>query len=106
VTAPACIVVCAGKDCRNSKGFEQLRRTAACVPGSMEVACQGLCHGPIVGLRMGSDVRWVSRVRTGKMRAALVKAAAQGRLGKRLRAYEVRDRRGVVRGRRRLSPLT
>jgi hypothetical protein len=106
MSAPTCIVVCAGKDCRNAKGFAKLRRTAAGVPGSMEAPCQGLCHGPIVGLRVGGDIRWVSRVRSAKMRAALVKAAARGQLGKRLRAREVRARRGVLRAGRRLSPLT
>lgn len=105
MSAPACIVVCVGKDCRSSKGFSKLRRAAAGVPGSMEVPCQGLCHGPVAGVRVGGDIRWVSRVRNGKMRAALVKAARRGRLSDRLHAHEVRKRRGVLRAARRLSPL-
>lgn len=106
MSAPACIVVCVGKDCRDSKGFDPLRRIASTVSGSMKAGCQGLCHGPIVGLRIDGDLRWVSHVRTAKMRNALLKAVARGSLPKRLLAHEVSKRRGVLRGGRRLSPLT
>jgi hypothetical protein len=102
---PACLVVCAGKDCRNAKGFDMLCDTASACPGSLRAACQGLCHGPIVGVQTRHGIRWFSRVRTRKMRAALVTAATTGKISKRLRANEVRKRRNVVRHPGRLVDL-
>jgi hypothetical protein len=102
---PACLVVCAGKDCRNAKGFDKLCDTAGSCTGSQQAACQGLCHGPIVGVQTRHGIRWFSRVRTRKMRAALVVAARTGEIGKRLRTNEVRKRRNVIRHPGRVADL-
>lgn len=103
---PACLIVCSGKDCRNSKGYSALIHVAQRTEQAMTAPCQGLCHGPIVGIRDAGGIRWFSRVRGLKMRQAVVDAAASGRLRKRLRAEEIGKRRNVIRGSSRLRPLT
>jgi len=106
LTAPPTLLVCAGKDCRGDRGFAELVALARACGGAATVPCQGLCHGPIVGLRVRGEVRWFSRVRSGRMRAAALRSAARGTPTKRLREHEVRSRRGVVRGEKRLVALS
>ena len=37
------------------------------------VKCQKICHGPVVGLRVGGQMEWFERVQTLKELAALVR---------------------------------
>ena len=105
---PTCLsrlVVCTGKDCRRDKGFDELMRLAEHTPGSLEAPCQGLCHGPIVAVRNGDEVRWFEKVRSKSMRKRLAEMASTGRAPKRLREREVTKRHNIVRGGRRVKPL-
>ncbi len=106
MAAPACLIVCAGKDCRGSKGFDALAEVASEERGSLQAPCQGLCHGPIVGVRIRGEVRWFDRIRNSKEREALVKAVRREHIGDRLGDHEVRSRRGELKHSGRLQPLT
>lgn len=102
---PDCLLVCAGKDCRDSAGFKALMDTAADMPQAYALACQGLCHGPIAGVRVDGTVHWYERVRTGKVRKQLVASVRQGKRRRSIRSLEVRSRRNVVKGTRRVRAL-
>lgn len=109
MSTPTCLsrtlVVCTGKDCRNDKGFDKLVDMAGRIDGSLESACQGLCHGPVVGVREGEDVRWYEKMRSKSMRERLVEVIASGRAAKDLRKHEAKKRHNVVRHPRRLKRL-
>jgi hypothetical protein len=94
---PGCLVICVGKDCRRSSGFDELCADARRLDGVEQVPCQDLCHGPIVGLRIDGELRWYHRIRKHKHRAALVRAAADGRFVGALHDLEVRKRRNLLR---------
>ena len=99
------LVVCNGKDCRSSKGYTDLLDLAAGVHGSRIVTCQGICHGPVVGVRLaGEQIRWYQRVR-GKHSSMLRRLVTTGAGRKRLRAAEVRSKRGRVRRPHHIAPL-
>src|SRR6188768_2441516 len=95
---PDCLLVCSGKDCRDAPGFKALMKAAEHAPEAYALPCQGLCHGPIAGVRVDGRVQWFERVRTGKVRKQLVLSAGTGRPSKPVRSLEVRSRRGVIRG--------
>lgn len=108
MSKPTCLtrlVVCTGKDCRGDKGFDKLRQLAENTAGSAEAPCQGLCHGPIVAVQQGDEVRWFEKVRSKSMRKRVADLAATGRTSKDLRKREVTKRRNTVRGARRIKPL-
>ena len=99
------LVVCTGGDCRRAKGFDEVVELARSSSGGCTVACQGICHGPVVGLRRpGRSIRWYERVRRKRM-DVLRDVLATGRGRKRLRSSEVRSKRGRLRHPRRLRPM-
>lgn len=98
------LIVCTGKDCSRARGFGATVTIAAAVPGSMSVPCQGICDGPVVGVRMGEKVRWYRRIR-GQRREALARLVTRGRGRKRLRSAEARRHRGRLRHAGRLRRL-
>jgi (2Fe-2S) ferredoxin len=102
---PDCLLVCAGKDCRGSSGFEALMDAAEHLPHAYATPCQGLCHGPIAGVRVDGRVHWYERVRTGKVRKQLIASVSEGRRRKALRVHEVRSRRDVVKHGKRARAL-
>lgn len=105
-SAPTCLIVCTGKDCRADKGFAELTRLAGSIDGSREVPCQGLCNGPIVGVQTPHDLRWYSHIRTKAMRALLMRAVADPRdRPNSLRDVEVRKHRGTIRHARKARRL-
>lgn len=97
MSTPDAVIVCVGKDCRRAPGFDALLAAAARVPGSCQVPCQDLCHGPIVGVRIDGDVRWFHRIRKRGHREAVLRSVARGRFVRSLADREVRKRRQVVR---------
>ncbi|HUP76891.1 MAG TPA: hypothetical protein VM282_27910 [Acidimicrobiales bacterium] len=98
------IIVCIGGDCGRSKGHHKLLDLAATVPGSATVPCQGICKGPVVGVRMRGGIRWYKRVR-GERRGALARFVRTGSGRKALRSAEARRRRDIIRHRGKLRPL-
>jgi hypothetical protein len=105
MSEPRCLLVCVGKDCRSSAGFGALVDAASQVRGSCEVPCQDLCHGPIVGVRIGDGLRWFHRIRGKRLRKALVRSVEQGRIDDELRELEVRGHRDELRHRKKVRPL-
>lgn len=109
MTRPTCLtsglLVCTGKDCRGSKGFNEMVEMAGDSPRSHEAPCQGLCNGPVVGMQVDGELRWFSRLRSAKKRALVTKMLASAHVPGKLREREARKRRGIVRGQRRLHPL-
>jgi hypothetical protein len=104
MSEPFRLVVCTGSDCRKSKGFAKVLELATGIDGSTTVPCQDVCHGPVVGLERGGDIRWYARVR-GDRRRVLV-AVVRSESGRRvLRSAEVRGRRNVVKRPERRSAL-
>ena len=91
-----CLLVCTGKDCRSAKGFDALRDMAADVSGAVGVPCQGICDGPVVGVRVHGEVRWFAEVRGGKARRQVKVAIDERDVAKGLRRLEVRGHRGKV----------
>jgi (2Fe-2S) ferredoxin len=102
---PECLLVCTGKDCRESAGYKALIDTAEHMPHAYALPCQGLCHGPIAGVRIDGKIHWYERVRTGKVRKQLVASVRHGRRRTSLRSHEVRSRRDVIKGSKRARAL-
>lgn len=91
------LFVCTGSDCRKAKGYDEIRALATSAPDVCLVECQGICHGPVAGVsRDGEPVRWYERV-SGDRRRALERVVRTASGRKRLRAAEVRSRRGRMR---------
>lgn len=108
MSKPACLprlVVCTGKDCRGDKGFDKLVHLAERTKGSLEAPCQGLCHGPIVAVQQGDEVRWFENVRSKSIRKLVAEMARSGRAAKSLGKHEVKKRHNIIRGERRLKHL-
>jgi hypothetical protein len=102
---PDCLLVCTGRDCKGSKQFEALMEMANGLPHAAALPCQGLCHGPIAGVRVGARVHWYEKVRTGKVRKQLAGALRAGERPKGLRDLEVGSRRDVIKGARRARSI-
>lgn len=90
------LLVCTGKACRKAKGHQKLVLLAVDHAGSLAVPCQGICDGPVVGIRTRRGVRWFRRVR-GKHRAALKRMFRTGKGRGALRTAEVKRRRDELR---------
>jgi len=115
MSKPICLprlVVCTGKDCRGDKGFDKLVTMASRTNGALAAPCQGVCHGPVVAVQRGDDVDWFEKVRSKSMRKRVVALASSGKSGKAGKAgkdlvkHEVTKRHNIVRGARRLKPLS
>jgi len=115
VSKPLCIprlMVCTGKDCRGDKGFDKLVTMASRTNGPLAAPCQGVCHGPVVAVQLGNEVHWFEKVRSKSMRKSVAALASPGRAGKDskdsrdLSKHEVTKRHNIVRGARRLKPLS
>ena len=106
---PTCLtsglLVCTGKKCSRSKGFDALVLLAGSTSRAHEAPCQGLCKGPVVGLDVQGEVRWFAKVRGKKLRSRIQQLISTGRVPTQLRERESLKRRGQVRGGRRLHPL-
>lgn len=100
------LLVCTGKDCRHDAGYSALITMAGDSDGALEVPCQGLCNGPVVGCRVNGEIRWFTKVRSPKRLAAVALLLRTGRVTERLRKRESRKHRGELRGGRRVRPLS
>lgn len=69
--AKGCVLVC--KSCKGSKAL------AACLADQgvavERVRCQKICHGPVVGARVGGRLEWFERVAKPKAQRALARLA-------------------------------
>jgi hypothetical protein len=97
MSGPVCLLVCTGKDCRRDAGFDEIVELAAEVGEVREVPCQDICKGPVVGIGIGDDVRWYTRVRKRRMRAAVLRSLRRGGFDGALADHEARKRRNEIR---------
>jgi hypothetical protein len=97
MSKPTCLLVCVGKDCRRSEGFDELLVAVRGLEHVEQAPCQDLCHGPIVAVRIDGELRWFDRIRKHKQRTAVLRAVASGRIGDDLRRLEIRKRRNELR---------
>ena len=103
--AEPCLLVCTGKDCRDAKGYAAVHELAAEVSGAVGVPCQGICDGPVVGVRVRGELRWFGEVKGGKARRQLAQAVAGEEPGKGLKAREARQHRGKLDHPKKAEPL-
>jgi hypothetical protein len=92
---PVRLLICVGSDCRKATGYAKLLALAVGTRGASSVPCQGICHGPVIGIEQRGDLRWYSRVR-GERRRAAATVARTGRGRKALRSAELRGRRNLI----------
>lgn len=90
--------LCRSGDCRGAKGHDALREALVDAGVSVRaVNCQDICKGPVVGLKINRELRWYKRLRGRALRQALIKSVERGAPTTRLKAQEVRKRRGKLR---------
>lgn len=63
----------------------------------VEVGCQKICDGPVVGLSVDGRLQWFACVDSDKSRQALVTLIADGKLEKPLKKRRVSKRAGKLR---------
>ena len=85
-----CVLLCAGKSCRKSKGFDELRDSLEVLTTVTKVKCVDVCDGPVVGVRLAGETVWFERMRSEKVRAAVTALLAnRARIPKKLRDRRV-----------------
>lgn len=67
-----CVLLCTGKSCRKAKGFDELRQSFDALATVKTVKCVDVCDGPVVGVRVEGKTVWFERLRSKKVRAAVV----------------------------------
>ena len=66
-----CILLCAGKSCRNAKGFDELKKTFDALATVKTVKCVAVCDGPVAGVRLNGKTVWFERLKSEKVRRAV-----------------------------------
>ena len=85
-----CVLLCAGKSCRKAKGFEELRISLEVLTTVEKVKCIDVCDGPVVGVRLPGETVWFERMRSEKVRAAVMALLANNaKVPKKLRRRRV-----------------
>ena len=87
-----CVLICAGKSCRKSKGFDELLRSFEDLATVKTVKCVDVCDGPVIGLPLKGKTVWFERLGSNKVREALTAALSKNsknKLPKKLRAHQV-----------------
>ncbi len=88
------VFVCSGKHC--SKCSAKTRKMLDAMKGvsMVEVGCQKICDGPVLGLAIDDRLQWFARVDSEKSRRALVTLITDGELKKPLKKRRVPKRSG------------
>ena len=76
-----CILLCAGKSCRNAKGFDELKKAFDALATVKTVKCVDVCDGPVAGVRLNGKTVWFERLKSEKVRravAGILHSAASG----------------------------
>ena len=66
-----CILLCAGKSCRNAKGFDELKKAFDALATVKTVKCVDVCDGPVAGVRLNGKTVWFERLKSEKVRRAV-----------------------------------
>ncbi|MFN3258607.1 MAG: hypothetical protein ACE37B_23230 [Ilumatobacter sp.] len=104
------VALCAGKDCRKRKEFGKLRSELDDQCTVVDLACVGICSGPVVVVNPASKQPLVfAKLRTKRDRRAVIELAVRG--GKptkplRSRAVSRSTRTTTIRRVRRVIPQT
>ncbi len=93
------LYLCTGKDCRErTKRYSALIELANDLPLEIvEVRCQEICKGPVVGRRCGEGVEWFGRMKGKKTLRSLTKLVKKGKIDKRLEKRRAKERSGKLR---------
>ena len=84
-----CLLVCAGKSCRKAKGFDELLAGMGALAEVKKVKCVDVCEGPVVGVKLGGATVWFERMRSDKVRSAVITLLHQHKIPKKLRPHQV-----------------
>ena len=84
-----CVLLCSGKSCRKAKGYDELRASIGALAEVKTVKCIDVCEGPVVGVKLDGKTLWFERMRSDKVRAAVVTLLHQHRIPKKLRPHRV-----------------
>lgn len=92
------VYVCTGKRCRK-RAKARTAALAALGPGVsvVEVGCQKICEGPVVGTKVDGRLEWFERVDSDKSRSALARLVEGAELKKPLLKRHVPKRSGRIR---------
>ena len=91
------IHVCRGSDCRKDHS-KRLDRAPVELDGELvEVRCQKLCDGPVVGVEVDGRLEWFERVRGAKAVHTFVDLVRGGRLRDVLKKRRSKKRAGRLR---------
>ncbi len=89
------LFVCRSKDCRKYR--KELKKIIQitekhCEP--VEVKCQGICKGPVVGFAINERWEWFKRMRGAKAHKALLKGLMKNKVVKELKGHHAKSRSG------------
>ncbi len=97
MTALRRILVCRGGDCRKAKNRRLSRALDELDVATVDVRCQKLCDGPVVGCEIDGQLEWFERVRGDKAVNALRVLVRTGQLSGVLRKRRSKNRSGRLR---------
>ena len=92
------IYVCKGKGCRKSEYTRSLEGCLNDHGNVIQVKCQKICKGPVVGLEVNGAIEWFKKLRSQKAQDQLVELLLRGRLAGNLSERIAKKRRGKIRG--------
>ena len=92
------IYVCKGKGCRKSEYTRSLEGCLSEHGQVIQVKCQKICKGPVVGVEVNGSIEWFKKLRSQKAQNQLVELLLKGRLAGSLSERIANKRRGKIRG--------
>jgi hypothetical protein len=93
------VYVCQGKDCRKER--KKIRCLEEMLDGHGEVVqvqCQKICKGPVVGLEVNGQLEWFGKLGDKEARKSLIRLITTGELKNRLSSRIAKKRHGKLRG--------
>jgi (2Fe-2S) ferredoxin len=84
-----CVLVCGGKSCRKAKGYDELLADMGGLADVKKVKCVDVCEGPVVGVTLNGKTVWFERMRSDKVRAAVLTLLHKHKVPKKLRPHKV-----------------
>jgi len=92
---PKSLFVCRSKDCRkHRRDIVRIVEATASVCDPVDVKCQGICKGPVVGFKINKRFEWFKKLRGAKACKALVRSIERDSIVKDLKGFHVKRRSG------------
>ena len=89
------LYICRSKDCRKHRSaLKKIIEDTQDLCQPVDVKCQGICKGPVVGFAINERFEWFKKLRTGKARKALMKGLNKNKVVKELKSHHVKSRSG------------